>query len=115
VVLSRDVQYSFELNEPYYLTTGYRVVVNQALRDDFDVRFTGGRDRLEYRAEELVPDSAPDVERTDFADLVDFGVGYRLRPTFRVGFDVEHARRSSERVGRDYHRTRFFGSMTYGF
>jgi putative beta-barrel porin BBP2 len=115
LVLSRDVQYSFELNEPYYLTTGYRVVVNQALRDDLDVRFTGGRDRLEYRAEELVPDSSPDVERTDFADLIDFGVGYRLRPTFRVGFDVERARRSSERVGRDYHRTRFFGSMTYGF
>jgi hypothetical protein len=115
LILSRDVQYSFELNEPYYLTTGFRVVVNQQLREDLDVRVTGGRDRLEYRAEEAVPDALPDEQRTDRADLVDFGVGYRLRPTFRLGFDVEFARRSSDRTGRDYRRTRFFGSLTYGF
>jgi hypothetical protein len=115
LMVSRDVQYSFELNEPYYLTTGFRVVVNQQLREDLDVRVTGGRDRLEYRAEELRPDALPDETRTDLADLIDLGVGYRLRPTFRLGFDVEYARRSSDRTGRDYHRTRFFGSMTYGF
>jgi hypothetical protein len=115
LILSRDVQYSFELNEPYYLTTGFRVVVNQQLREDLDVRVTGGRDRLEYRQEEAVPDALPDVQRTDLADLIDFGVGYRLRPTFRLGFDVEYARRASDRTGRDYSRMRFFGSMTYGF
>lgn len=115
LIVSRDVQYSFELNEPYYLNTGFRVVVNQQLREDLDVRFTGGRDRLDYRAEELRPDALPDEQRTDRADLIDIGVGYRLRPTFRLGFDVEYARRSSDRIGRDFHRTRFFGSMTYGF
>ena len=92
LLLSRDVQYSFELNEPYYLTTGFRVVVNQQLREDLDVRVTGGRDRLDYRAEEAVPDALPDEQRTDRADLLDFGVGYRFRPIFRLGFDVEYAR-----------------------
>lgn len=113
--LSRDVQYSFELNEPYYLNTGFRVVVTQQVREDLDLKLTGGRDRLDYRAEEAVADALPDVERTDRADLIDFGVGYRYRPELRLGFDVEFARRSSERLGRDYSRTRFFGSMTYGF
>ena len=115
LILSRDVQYSFEFNEPYYLTTGFRVVVNQQLREDLDVRFTGGRDRLEYRQEETIADALPDVARTDRADLIDVGIGYRFRPTLRLGFDVEHARRMSERIGRDFQRTRFFGSMTYGF
>jgi hypothetical protein len=114
LVLSRDVQYSFELNEPYYLSTGFRVIVNQQLREDLDVRVTAGRDRLEYREEEAVPNSTPDQPRTDRADLIDFGVGYRIQPTLRLGFDVEYARRLSDRLGRDYHRTRFFASMTYG-
>jgi hypothetical protein len=114
LVLLRDVQYSFELNEPYYLSTGFRVIVNQQLRDDLDVRVTAGRDRLDYRQEESVPDAFADVERTDRADLVDFGVGYRVQPNLRLGFDVEYARRLSDRTGRDYHRTRFFASMTYG-
>jgi hypothetical protein len=113
--LSRDVQYSFELNEPYYLTTGFRVVVNQQLRENVDVRFTGGRDRLEYREEEAVPTTLPGGLRTDDADLLDVGFGYRFRPNFRLGFDVEHARRLSDRADRDFHRTRVFGSMTYGF
>ena len=46
-------------------------MVNQQLREDLDVRFTGGRDRLDYRAEEAVPDALPDVKRTDRADLID--------------------------------------------
>jgi hypothetical protein len=115
LTLSRDVQYSFELNEPYYLTTGYRVGVNHQLREEIDVRLTAGRDRLEYRAEERVPDALPDDTRTDHADVFDIGGGYRFQPNFRVGFDVEFARRSSDRPDRDYSRTRIFASMNYGF
>ncbi len=114
VVLSRDVQYSFELNQPYYLTTGLRLTATYQIRDDLDVRVTGGRDRLEYRAEERVPDALPDVMRVDRADVVDAGGGYRLRPNLRLGLDVEYARRSSDRPGREYRRTRVFGSIAYG-
>ena len=58
LTLSRDVQYSFEPTEPYYLTTGFRVVVTQQLRESIDVRATVGRDRLDYREETTsgVPD-----------------------------------------------------------
>ncbi len=114
LVLSRDVQYSFELNEPYYLTTGVRVTTTYQIRDDLDVRATAGRDRFEYRAEETVPDLLPDVMRVDRSDIIDIGGGYRVKPNFRLGIDVEYARRLSDRPGREYRRTRVFGSMTYG-
>jgi Putative beta-barrel porin 2 len=115
LVLSRDVQYSFELNQPYYLTTGVRVTTTFDIRDDLDVRFIGGRERLEYREEETVPDVFPDTTRVDRADILDVGGGYRLRPSFRLGIDVEHARRLSDRPGREYRRTRVFGTISYGF
>jgi hypothetical protein len=114
LLLSRDVQYSFELNQPYYLTTGFRVTATYQIRDDLDVRLSGGRDRLEYRAEETVPDALPDVMRVDRSDILDAGGGYRLRPNLRLGFDVEFARRLSDRPGREYRRTRAFGSIAYG-
>jgi hypothetical protein len=43
LTLSRDVQYSFEETEPYYLTTGFRVVVTQQLgnRSTFEPSRTG--------------------------------------------------------------------------
>jgi hypothetical protein len=115
LVLSRDVQYSFELNEPYYLTTGLRVTTTYQIREELDVRFTVGRDRFEYRAEETVPDAQPDIRRVDRSDIVDLGGGYRLQPNFRLGIDVEYARRMSDQPGREYRRTRVFGSMSYGF
>jgi hypothetical protein len=114
-VLSRDVQYSFELNQPYYLTTGFRVTTTYQIRDDLDVRVTGGRDRFEYRAEESVPDALPDLTRIDRSDILDLGGGYRLQPNLRLGLDVEYARRLSDRPGREYRRTRVFGTITYGF
>ena len=69
LVLSRDVQYSFELNEPYYLTTGFRVVVNHQLRETTSTcESPAARDRLDYRAEERCPIAVPDEKRTDLAD-----------------------------------------------
>jgi hypothetical protein len=111
--LSRDVQYSFEPTEPYYLTTGFRVVLTQQLQEALDVRATIGRDRLDYR--EQSTSAVPTDSRVDRARAIGGGVGYRLQPNLRVGVDVEFARRSSDRADRRYDRTRVFGSMTYGF
>lgn len=113
LALSRDVQYSFEPTEPYYLTTGFRVVLTQQLQEALDVRGTIGRDRLDYREESTT--SAANETRTDRATVVGGGVGYRLQPNLRVGVDVEFAKRASDRIDRRYDRTRVFASMTYGF
>jgi hypothetical protein len=119
LALSRDVQYSFEVTQPYYLTTGFRLTVTYQLLDAVDVRATGARDRLAYRDESLVTVSSPTaaangVDRTDRVGTIGAGVGYRLRPNLRVGFDVEYGKRDSDRPDRRYDRTRVFGSMSYG-
>ncbi len=113
LALSRDVQYSFEETEPYYLSTGFRVVLTQQLQEAVDVRGTMGRDRLDYREE--ATSGVPNDTRTDRATVLGGGMGYRLQPNLRVGVDVEFAKRSSDRPDRRYDRTRVFASMTYGF
>jgi hypothetical protein len=107
------VQYSYESIEPYYLSTGFRVVLTQQLQEALDVRAIVGRDRLDYR-QESASGQSPD-SRTDRANVLGGGVGYRLQPNLRLGLDVEFANRTSERIDRRYDRTRVFASMTYGF
>jgi hypothetical protein len=114
VSLSRDVQYSFEEASPYYLLSTLRVTVVRQIRDEFDVRASAGRDRLDYRT----PDDAvslPDDSRRDRWSVLSGGIGYRYRPNLRVGVDVEYAKRSSARADREFDRTRLLGSLTYGF
>jgi hypothetical protein len=115
--LSRDVQYSFEETEPYYLTTGFRVVVTQQVGESFDVRGIVGRDRLDYREETTpgAPSGSDSGTRVDRASVLGAGVGYRFQANLRTGIDVEFARRTSDRPDREYDRTRVFASLTYGF
>jgi hypothetical protein len=113
LLLSRDVQYSFEETEPYYLTTGVRVVVTQQFGESLDVRAIVGRDRLDYREE--ATSGVPNDSRIDRASVLGAGVGYRFQANLRTGLDVEFAKRTSEVPNRQYDRTRVFASMTYGF
>ncbi|HET7218229.1 MAG TPA: outer membrane beta-barrel protein [Vicinamibacterales bacterium] len=104
----RDVQYSFEVEEPYYVTTGVRATITHQVRDALDMRGTVSRDRLDYRSQQ------PD-ERRDTLTLVSAGTGYRFSPNLRIGVDLEFARRLSDRADRDYDRVRLLGSAAYGF
>jgi hypothetical protein len=115
--VSRDVQYSFEVAQPYYLTTGFRLTLAYQLIDDVDLRAYGGRERLGYRDALAVASpvsTGSGDDRTDRVGTLGAGAGYRLRPNLRVGVDVEYAKRDSDRPDRRYDRTRLFGSMTYG-
>jgi hypothetical protein len=107
--LSRDVQYSFEDIDPYYLNTGTRVTVTQQLVSRFDVQGTAGRQRLEYRTTGI-----DDTTRVDHADVVGGGIGIRARENVRFGINAEYARRLSDRVARQYARRRIFVSLNYG-
>jgi hypothetical protein len=104
----RDVQYSFEVDEPYYVTTGVRVTITHQLREALDARGTASRDRLAYRSQQ------PD-DRRDTLTVVSGGVGYRWSPALRVGLDLEYARRLSDHADRTYDRVRLLGSAAYGF
>jgi hypothetical protein len=106
---TRDVQYSFETDEPYYLSTGARLDVTYQLVGPFDVRASGGRERLGYRKIET-----GNTDRTDVADLLGIGVGYRLRDDIRLGIAWETTSRESDRPDRRYDRRRIVASLAYG-
>jgi Putative beta-barrel porin 2 len=105
---TRDVQYSFEQSEPYYLSTGISLHVTHHLSGPFDLQATGGRERLDYRS----IDNA--VERLDRADTIAFGAGYRLAENARLGLTWEYTRRLSPMAERKYDRRRIFASLSYG-
>jgi hypothetical protein len=109
IELQRDVQYSYEDDEPYYLTTGGRLTLTQQIAGPFDVQAIAGRQWLAYRAA-----GADDETRRDDADVVGAGVGARLRENVRVGLNWELTRRSSVLTDREYERHRIFASLVYG-
>jgi len=107
--VQRDVQYSFEETEPYYLSTGGRVTVRQQIVGNVDVQVLGGRQKLSYRSTETVGEA-----RRDTADIIGAGVGYRLRQDVRLGLNWEFTQRHSPVSAYQYERRRIFASLTIG-
>ncbi len=108
---SRDVRYSYEQDVPYYLATGATATLTTLIGGPFDVRITGGRQGLDYRASNA---SDTRASRDTYASYGG-GIGYRLRQRMRLGLDAEWARRSSDRTTtREFHNRRIFASLTWG-
>jgi hypothetical protein len=107
--LARDVQYSYEDLEPYYLANGGKLTVTQHLTGPFEIQGVVGRQSLGYRNT-----VASSVTRSDTVDTYGAGAGYWLRPLLRVGFNWEQTRRLSAITDRRYERRRLFASLTYG-
>lgn len=106
---NRDLHYSFEQVQPYYLSTGLRVQVTYRLVGPFDVEALGGRERLDYRQIDPGED-----DRVDTARTIGAGLGYRIRENVRMGVTWELTRRDSDRDDRRYERQRVFATLTYG-
>jgi hypothetical protein len=107
--ITRDVQYSFEDLEPYYLSTGGRLTVTHQLVGAFDLQAFGGRQTMAYR-QRLAPADA----RRDRVNTYGGGAGYRLRDNLRLGLTWETNRRKSALDDRRYERRRLYASLTYG-
>jgi hypothetical protein len=106
----RDIRYSFEEQQPYYLVTGGRGTITTQLTGGFDVRVTGGRESLAYR--NLGVTAPTGVDRFI---VYGAGIGYRIGIRARLGVDAEHSQRSSDRIadrGLDYNSV--FGSIWWG-
>jgi hypothetical protein len=115
VAVVRDLDYSFELAEPYYVSTETRATVAQALGGAWDVVGRLGHTSLDYRQVAGVPAAGPAGSRVDSIVVVGGGIGRRLGSDVRIGVDVDHAARRSTAGGRDYDGMRVGGSVTYGF
>ena len=111
---SRDLEYSIDETQPYFVSTGGELSVTQALGTQWDVVGRIGRTQLDYRAlESMVSDPAV-RSRQDRVMLYGVGIGRRLRSEIRIGVDVNHLRRNSVISTRGYSGTRIGGSITYG-
>jgi hypothetical protein len=113
VLARRDVEYSFEAGQPYYLSNGLRLSLTQALGAGWDVVVHGGRTTLDYRAS--IEGTASAEHRLDRLWAYGLGVGRRLGDAVRIGVDIEQVIRESTAAGRGYDGLRSGGSLTYGF
>jgi hypothetical protein len=107
----RDVEYSFEETQPYFVANGGAVTVTQRIAGPFDLQVVGSRDRASYRGS-IDASGDTDVEIISAATA---GLGYRLRERTRLGVNVEFTERDGQRPDRSYSRRRIFASVTHGF
>lgn len=111
VETDRDLAYSYEITQPYYISTGLGANIRRQVRGDIDVVIGGRRTTQDYRALSSVT-AAPRRDRilNYSADL-----GYRLNRDARMGLVVSWQRRkSSADAGRDYQGLTAGLSLTYG-
>jgi hypothetical protein len=109
----RDVSYSYEVNQPYYLESGMTGTITQQIFGPLDVVFRGGWQTLAYRDRPgaLVPVS----NRTDTVRTIGGGAGYHFASDLRIGINVERQRRVSDVSLREYDALRIGASVSYGF
>jgi Putative beta-barrel porin 2 len=112
VQANRDVQYSFDVNQPYYLQTGISGSIAQQIYGPLDVVVRAGTHHLSYRdragASVAVPDRADDVR------MLGAGFGYHVGSELRIGFNVDRSRRDTDVVAHRYEGYKVGVSVTYG-
>ena len=113
VDVSRDVQYSYDVNQPYYVQTRVGGEVAQQILGPVDVVVRGSFATLAYRDRAGATVAVPN--RTDDLESYGAGVGYHLGRDTRVGFNVDRTRRTSDLASRQYKNLTFGSSVTYGF
>ena len=112
VTFDRDIQHSFDINQPYYLQTGFAGTIGQQIYGPLDVQGRIGRQRLEYRdrAGALVGIT----DRLDRVRSYGAGIGYRLGQGLRIGFNLDQQKRESRVDGRRYEGLKYGVAVSYG-
>jgi hypothetical protein len=113
VTFSRDVQYSYDVNQPYYLQTGVTGSISQQIFGPVDLVARGGRQRLDYR--DRAGANVAVTNRTDYVTSYGGGVGYHLGRDLRIGFNVDQQLRDSLVESNDYTGLRYGFAVNYGF
>jgi hypothetical protein len=107
-VFNRDVQYSYETANTYYLATGGMVTWTLPVIGPVDVRATAGRHLMDYTRVDA--GAGRDTLTTYGA-----GAGYRFSNRARFGLNAEWSRRDSNRSAeRGYRNHRIFAGLTWG-
>jgi hypothetical protein len=107
----RDVEYSYDEKQPYYLQTGFSASLTVQIYGPFDITGRYGSQHLSYETRGGV---AATEDRVDRVRTYGGGVGIRLGRDLRVGFNLDHYQRTSELPDRAYDGLRYGASVTYG-
>ena len=113
LAFTRGVQYSYDVNQPYYVQTGGDLSVAQQIFGPVDVAAHGGTELLSYR--DRLGASVPVPGRQDHVDAFGVGVGYHIGKDLRLSFNVDKVYRQTEVADRQYQNWKFGSSLNYGF
>jgi hypothetical protein len=112
VTITRDVQYSYDVNQPYYLQTGATGSISQQIFGPVDVVARIGAQSLDYRnragAVVVIAD------RVDQVRSYGAGIGYHLGRDMRIGFNVDQQNRTSPLAEQQYKGLVYGFAVTYG-
>jgi hypothetical protein len=112
IQLSRDVQYSYDLNQPYYLQNGISGTIQQQIFGPVDVIAGLGFYSLAYRDRAGTVTLYPD--RVDKNRSFNLGVGYHMTPDLRIGVRLEKQWRDTQVGPRQFEGFRIGLAVTYG-
>lgn len=107
----RDVAYSYDPIQPYYLESGGRITVTQRVIGPFELIAIGD---VRETKNQRIGGSSFDGRR-EVTTSLGGGFGIQIQSQTRLALTYEHTERTStEPTGRNYERTRVFGSIIYG-
>jgi hypothetical protein len=122
VQVQRDVEYSYDPAQPYYLLTGVTGSVAQAVGGPWSIEARAGIQRLAYQMvgqSGIGGSGSTDLQglagRVDIVRFYGGGIGYKLGPSTRLGVNVDYYTRRSAVVLQQYRGLRVGTSVTYGF
>ncbi len=115
VKVDRNLDYSFQVDQPYFVATSALFDVKQALGLSWDVVGRAGRATLAYQGFLGTDESVASSRQRDRITTFGVGIGRRLTEGIRVGIDIDHGRRRSDSTSRGYEGFKVGGSFTYGY
>ena len=111
--LGRDVQYSYDVGQAYYVQTRVGGSVQQQIYGPLDAIVRGSFATLAYTDRQAIGVTVPG--RVDDVSSYGGGVGYHLGRDVRLGFNIDHTDRASDVASHRYSDLIFGAAVTYGF
>jgi hypothetical protein len=111
----RNISYSYQDTEPYYLLTNVRLDVTQPIGGRFELYGGLNLDHMAYRWRRGVPVAEGESDRVDTLRGGSGGIGVQLGRGFHFRVGVEKMRRRSvEDPRQNFDRTRILSAVTVG-
>lgn len=110
---SRDIHFSYDIDEPFYIQPGLSLTVTQQVSGPWDLQARGSWYRLDYQRADTGTLDIAAAKRVDRYQTYGGGVGYKVGRDIRVGMNLDYARRESVVPGQNYDGLRGGVAATY--